>query len=69
MANNKTQLTEGLLTSIVDNFFKSLQKGVGSRYIAAAEKAGVHPEVAKSMKKLQDDWKEFDKYMEKYHKA
>lgn len=67
MADNKKQISEGLLTSIVDNFFKSLQKGVSSRYIAAAEKAGVHPEVAKTMKKMKDDWEDFDKYMKKYH--
>ena len=53
MENNKEQISEGLLTNIVDNFFKSLQKGVGTRYIAAAQKAGVHPEVAKQMKKLE----------------
>ena len=41
MANNKEQISEGLLTSIVDNFFKSLQKGVADRYIKAAEKAAV----------------------------
>ena len=53
MANNKEQISEGLLTSIVDNFFKSLQKGVADRYIKAAEKAGVHPEVAKKMEKMK----------------
>jgi hypothetical protein len=67
MANNKKQISEGLLTSIVDNFFKSLQKGVADRYIKAAEKAGVHPEVAKKMEKMKDDWSDFDKYMKKYH--
>ena len=67
MDNNKPQLTEGLLTSIVDNFFKSLQKGVSDRYIKAAEKAGVHPEAAKAMKKLENDWSELDKYLKKYH--
>ena len=67
MANNKEQISEGLLTIIVYNFFKSLQKGVADRYIKAAEKAGVHPEVAKKMEKMKDDWSEFDKYMKKYH--
>lgn len=67
MENKKEQLSEGLLTSIVDNFFKSLQKGVADRYIKAAEKAGMHPEVAKKMEKMKDDWEEFDKYMKKYH--
>lgn len=67
MNNNKPELTEGILTSIVDNFFKSLQRGVSDRYIKAAEKAGIHPEVAKSMKKLEDTWGEFDKKMKQYH--
>ena len=67
MADNKKQLTEGLISSIVDNFFKSLEKGVADRYIKAAEKAGVHPEVAKSMKKLEDDWKSLDDHLKKYH--
>jgi hypothetical protein len=67
MENNKQQISEGLLTNIVDNFFKSLQRGVATRYIAAAEKAGVHPEVAKHMQKLKDDWEDLDKYMKKYH--
>ena len=39
MANNKTQLSEGILVTLVDNFFKSLQKGVSDRYVKAAEKA------------------------------
>jgi hypothetical protein len=67
MENNKEQISEGLLTNIVDNFFKSLQKGVGSRYIAAAQKAGVHPEVAKQMKKLEDTWGDFEQKMKQYH--
>ena len=45
MTNNKTQLSEGILTSLVDNFFKSLERGVSDRYIKAAEKADLHPEV------------------------
>lgn len=64
---NKPALTEGLLNKIVDNFFKALQKGVSDSYIAAAEKAGVHPEVAKSMKKIANDWEDLDKYLEKHH--
>ncbi len=68
MDKNKQKISEGLLTNIVDNFFKSLQRGVADRYIKAAEKAGVHPEVAKKMEKMKDDWAEFDKYMKKYHK-
>lgn len=68
MEKNKQKISEGLLTNIVDNFFKSLQRGVADRYIKAAEKAGVHPEVAKKMEKMKDDWAEFDKYMKKYHK-
>lgn len=67
MENKKEPISEGLLTNIVDNFFKSLQRGVADRYIKAAEKAGVHPEVAKKMEKMKDDWSEFDKYMKKYH--
>ena len=68
MENKKEPISEGLLTNIVDNFFKSLQRGVASRYIAAAEKAGVHPEVAKKMDKLKTDWEDLDKYMKKYHR-
>jgi hypothetical protein len=67
MENNKEQISEGLLTSIVDNFFKSLQRGVADRYIKAAEKAGVHPEVSKRMDKMKNDWEDLDKYMKKYH--
>lgn len=67
MENKKEPISEGLLTNIVDNFFKSLQRGVADRYIAAAQKAGVHPEVAKQMKKLDDTWGDFEKKMKQYH--
>jgi hypothetical protein len=67
LKESKPELTEGLLNRIVDNFFKSLQKGVSDNYIAAAEKAGVHPEVAKSMKKIAKDWEDLDSYLEKHH--
>jgi len=65
--NNKKQLKEGLLEKIVDNFFGSLKKGVSDRYIAAAEKAGVHSDVAKSMKKIAKDWEDLDSFLEKHH--
>ena len=65
MANNKTQLTEGLLTSIVDNFFKSLQKGVGKRYIDAAKKAGMNDDAVQIMNRIHNDWGELDKVIKK----
>jgi hypothetical protein len=67
MDNNK-QLKEGLLDKIVDNFFKSMQKGVSDNYIAAAKKAGVHPEVTKTMEKMAKDWEDLDSYLEKHHR-
>jgi len=67
MSDQKSQLSEGLLTSIVDNFFKSLQKGVANKYIDAAKKAGVHPDVANAMKKVDDDWNELQKALKNNH--
>ena len=67
MSEQKSQLSEGLLTSIVDNFFKSLQKGVSDRYIKAAEKADVHPEVIDMMKKIHIDGERLDQLMKKHH--
>jgi hypothetical protein len=65
MANKKTQLTEGILTSIVDNFFKSLQKGIGKRYIDAAKKAGMNDDAVEIMNRIQSDWGELDKVIKK----
>ena len=65
MSEQKTQLTEGLLTSIVDNFFKSLQKGVGKRYIDAAKKAGMHDDAIYIMNRIHKDWGELDKIIKK----
>ena len=67
MSNQKSKLSEGILTSIVDNFFKSLQKGVSDRYIKAAEKADVHPEVIDMMKKIHIDGERSDQLMKKHH--
>jgi hypothetical protein len=53
--NNKTQLKEGLLDKIVDNFFSALKQGVSNRYIAAAEKAGVHPQTLDLMRTIEKD--------------
>jgi hypothetical protein len=67
MANNKTQLSEGILTSLVDNFFKSLERGVSDRYIKAAEKADLHPEVIASMKRIQGENDKLHSIIKKYH--
>lgn len=66
MSNKKPQLTEGLLSSIIDNFFKSLHKGIADRYIKAAEKAGVHPDIAKKLKDIDDSYQDLKDYMKKY---
>mgnify|MGYP003352092626 CR=1 FL=1 len=65
--SDKKQLKEGLLEKIVDNFLGSLKKGVSDRYIDAAKKAGVHPEVAKSMEKMAKDWEDLDNFLKKHH--
>ena len=65
MENNKKQISEGLLTNIVDNFFKSLQKGVSDRYIQAAQKAGMHPDAVKAMKNIDSHWEELQKIVKK----
>jgi hypothetical protein len=67
MTNNKTQLSEGILTSLVDNFFKSLERGVSDRYIKAAEKADLHPEVIASMKRIQSENDKLHSIIKKYH--
>jgi hypothetical protein len=67
MAKHKTQLSEGILVTLVDNFFKSLQKGVSDKYLKAAEKAEVHPEVIDMMKKIHIDGQRLDKLMKKHH--
>jgi len=56
LKENKTVLSEGLLNKIVDNFFKALQKGVSDNYIAAADKAGMHPDAIKVMKQMEDQY-------------
>ena len=67
MAKHKTQLSEGILVTLVDNFFKSLQKGVSDKYLKAAEKAEVHPDVIDMMKKIHIDGQRLDKLMKKHH--
>ena len=54
MDNQKYQISEGLLTNIVDSFFKALQKGVSDRFIDQAKKTKLDPEVIKSMEAMQD---------------
>ena len=56
LKENKAVLSEGLLNKIVDNFFKALQKGVSDSYIAAADKAGMHPDAIKVMKQMEDQY-------------
>jgi hypothetical protein len=56
LKENKPVLSEGLLNKIVDNFFKALQKGVSDNYIAAADKAGMHPDAIKVMKQMEDQY-------------
>jgi hypothetical protein len=56
LKENKAVLSEGLLNKIVDNFFKALQKGVSDNYIAAADKAGMHPDAIKVMKQMEDQY-------------
>ncbi len=67
MAKHKTQLSEGILVTLVDNFFKALQKGVSDKYLKAAEKAEVHPEVIDMMKKIHIDGQRLDRLMKKHH--
>ena len=67
MEKTKTKLSEGILVNIVDNFFKSLQKGVSDRYVKAAEKAEIHPEVIDMMKKIHIDGERLDQLMKKHH--
>jgi hypothetical protein len=56
---------EGFLEKIVDNFFSALKRGVADRYINAAEKAGIHPDVANYMKEMEKNRKLIDKLMKK----
>ena len=56
---------EGFLEKIVDNFFSALKRGVADRYINAAEKAGVHPDVTNYMKEMEKNRKLIDKLMNK----
>lgn len=65
MENNKQQISEGLLTSIIDNFFKSLQKGVAKKYIAAAEKAGMDKRAVEMLAKIHKNWDELDTLLKK----
>lgn len=56
---------EGFLEKIVDNFFSALKRGVADKYISAAEKAGVHPTIAASMREMEKANKEIDKLIKK----
>lgn len=69
LKENKAVLTEGLLNKIVDNFFKALQKGVSDSYIAAADKAGMHPEAIKVMKNIEDQYGDLLKQIRQNHNA
>ena len=69
LKENKSVLSEGLLNKIVDNFFKALQKGVSDNYIAAADKAGMHPEAIKAMKNIEDQYGDLLKQIRQNHNA
>lgn len=69
LKENKSVLSEGLLNKIVDNFFKALQKGVSDSYIAAADKAGMHPDAIKAMRELEDNYGDLLKKIRQNHKA
>ena len=69
LKENKSVLSEGLLNKIVDNFFKALQKGVSDSYIAAADKAGMHPEAIKVMKNIEDQYGDLLKQIRQNHNA
>jgi hypothetical protein len=64
---NKAVLSESLLNKIVDNFFKALQKGVSDNYIAAANKAGMHPDAIKVMKQMEDQYGDLMTQIRKKH--
>lgn len=67
LKENKAVLSEGLLNKIVDNFFKALQKGVSDSYIAAADKAGMHPDAIKVMKQMEDQYGDLMTQIRKKH--
>ncbi len=67
MAKQYEKLNEGILTSLVDNFFKSLQKGATDAFLSKVKKADVHPEVLASMKKVANETEELNKKLRKYH--
>jgi hypothetical protein len=69
LKENKAVLSEGLLNKIVDNFFKALQKGVSDSYIAAADKAGMHPTAIKAMKNIEDQYGDLLKQIRQNHNA
>lgn len=67
MAKEYSKLTEGILTSFVDNFFKSLQKGATDKFLDKIKNADVHPDVVESMKKVAKETDELNKKLRKYH--
>lgn len=64
---NKKPLSEGLLYSLVDNFFKSLQKGAGEQFYNKVKKSDLHPEVKKAMEDMLDSDKKMKAALKKYH--
>jgi|688.fasta_scaffold14272_7 hypothetical protein len=67
MEKQYTKLNEGILTSFVDNFFKSLQRGVSSSFMAKIKKADVHPDVVSSMERVAKETEELNTKLRKYH--
>jgi hypothetical protein len=67
MEQNKKKLSEGILFSLVDNFFKSLQKDAGDQFYNKVKNTDLHPEVKKAMKNIVDDQKALKAALKKYH--
>jgi hypothetical protein len=53
----------GILVNLIDNFFKSLQKGVSDRYQKEVDKAEVHPVIIEMSKKMHIDGQRLDKIL------
>jgi hypothetical protein len=67
MDNNKKVLSEGLLYSLVDNFFKALEKGAADKFYDKVKKSDLHPEAKKAMEGMIDYEKKLKNALKKYH--
>jgi hypothetical protein len=67
MADTKKKITEGLIYTLVDKFFQSLEKGAADKINDKVKKTDIHPDVKNAMQKVIDSEKQLRQAIDKHY--